>query len=239
LANLFHACLTYITAPLPEAGIKGLNLASGDGKVRRGHPIAACYVSDYPEQLLVCCAKTGDCPICDARYGKLGVGDDDSPLRHLESILQALDTFDQGGTAYAKACAEAGIKPVVHPFWENLPYTNIFTSITSDILHQLYQGMIKHLISWVKEAYGEAELDARCRRLPPNHSIRVFMKGISKLNRVTGKEHDQISKFLLGIINDLPLPGGGGGGGGCITAGVPIRNKQALYLRTTRLICTL
>ncbi|KAJ7624091.1 hypothetical protein DFH06DRAFT_1446337 [Mycena polygramma] len=124
------------------------------------------------------------------------------------SILEALDTFDQGGTAYAKACAEAGIKPVVHPFWENLPYTNIFTSITSDILHQLYQGMIKHLISWVKEAYGEAELDARCRRLPPNHSIRVFMKGISKLNRVTGKEHDQISRFLLGIIIDLPLPGG-------------------------------
>ncbi|KAJ7330270.1 hypothetical protein DFH08DRAFT_916532 [Mycena albidolilacea] len=81
-------------------------------------------------------------------------------------------------------------KPVVHPFWQDLPYTNIFLSITSD------------------EACGEAELDARCRRLPPNHNIHLFMKGISNLNRVTGQEHDQISRFLLGIIIDVKLPGG-------------------------------
>ncbi|KAJ7429549.1 hypothetical protein B0H11DRAFT_2405437 [Mycena galericulata] len=128
--------------------------------------------------------------------------------RIFDNTFDALDTLDQGGTTYSKACAAAGIKPVVHPFWENLPYTNIFTSITSDILHQLYQGIIKHLIAWIKEVYGEAELDAHCRRLPPNHNIRVFMKGISKLNRVTGKEHDQIARFLLGIIVDIPIPGG-------------------------------
>jgi hypothetical protein len=109
---------------------------------------------------------------------------------------------------YAQACQDAGIKPVVHPFWQDLPYTNIFLSITSDVLHQLYQGIIKHLIEWLKEACGEAELDARCRRLPPNHNIRLFMKGISNLNRVTGREHDQISRFLLGIIIDVKLPGG-------------------------------
>ncbi|KAJ6447624.1 hypothetical protein C8R45DRAFT_1057446 [Mycena sanguinolenta] len=44
--------------------------------------------------------------------------------------------------------------------------------------------------------------------LPPNHNIRLFMKGISKLNRVTGREHAQISRFLLGIIVDIPLPHG-------------------------------
>ncbi|KAF7377425.1 hypothetical protein MSAN_00164100 [Mycena sanguinolenta] len=32
------------------------------------------------------------------------------------------------------------------------------------------------------------------------------MKGISNLSRVTGKEHDQISRFLLGIIIDIRLP---------------------------------
>ncbi|KAJ7215979.1 hypothetical protein GGX14DRAFT_607041, partial [Mycena pura] len=97
---------------------------------------------------------------------------------------------------------------IVHPFWEHLPYTNIFISITSDVLHQLYQGVIKHLIAWLKECLGEAELDARCRRLPPNHNIRLFMKGICHLNRVTGREHDQFSRFLLGIIIDIKLPSG-------------------------------
>ncbi|KAJ6608182.1 hypothetical protein B0H10DRAFT_1816332, partial [Mycena sp. CBHHK59/15] len=207
LANLFHACLSYITAPLRDAGISGLPMASGDGQIRRCHPIVACYIGDYPEQVLVTCVKTGKCPTCDVVHGKLGDGIA-AHLRHLDNILDALDTLDQGGTVYAKACTAAGIKPVVHPFWEKLPYTNIFTSITSDILHQLYQGIVKHLISWIKETFGEAEIDARCRRLPPNHCIRVFLKGISNLNRVTGKEHDQIARFLLGIIIDLPIPGG-------------------------------
>jgi hypothetical protein len=52
-------------------------------------------------------------------------------------------------------------------------------------------------------ACGDAEIDARCRRLPPNHHIRLFMKGISHLSRVTGTEHDQICRFLLGIIIDI------------------------------------
>ncbi|KAJ7782081.1 hypothetical protein B0H14DRAFT_3585698 [Mycena olivaceomarginata] len=189
------------------AGVKGLPMASGDGVIRRAHPIVACYIGDYPEQLLVACVKTGWCPTCDCEHGNLG-DSNKFPLRNLENILAALDTLDDGGTIYSEACRDAGIKPVVHPFWENLPYTNIFTSFTSDVLHQLYQGIIKHLIKWLKESYGEAELDARCRRLPPNHNIRLFMKGISKLNRVTGREHAQISRFLLGIIIDIRLPDG-------------------------------
>ncbi|KAJ6572973.1 hypothetical protein B0H10DRAFT_2237312 [Mycena sp. CBHHK59/15] len=208
LANLFHTCMSFITAPLREAGVTGLPMASGDGIVRRAHPIVACYIGDYPEQLLVTCVKTGWCPTCEVDHSNLGDGTSTSPLRNLEEILAALDRLDEGGTIYAQACKDAGIKPVVNPFWEHLPYTNIFSSITSDVLHQLYQGIIKHLIEWLKESCGEAELDARCRRLPPNHNIRLFMKGISKLNRVTGREHDQISRFLLGIIIDVRLPGG-------------------------------
>ncbi|KAJ7136421.1 hypothetical protein C8R43DRAFT_1089450 [Mycena crocata] len=207
VANLFHACLSHITAPLRDAGVIGLSMASGDGIIRRAHPIVACYIGDYPEQLLVTCVKTGWCPTCEVEHGCLGDGDS-CAQRNLEKILAALDKLDEGGTIYTQACEEAGIKPIVHPFWEKLPYTNIFTSITSDILHQLYQGIIKHLIGWLKESLGEAELDARCRRLPPNHNIRLFMKGISKLNRVTGREHAQISRFLLGIILDIRLPDG-------------------------------
>ena len=77
-----------------------------------------------------------------------------------------------------------------------------------DILHQLFQGLLKHLISWIREACGDAEIDACCRRLPQNHHIRLFMKGICHLNRVTGNEHDHISRFLLALVADIHLPGG-------------------------------
>ncbi|KAF7374211.1 hypothetical protein MSAN_00303300 [Mycena sanguinolenta] len=199
--------MKYMLSPLKTAGIRGMPVTSGDGVTRRGHPIYAAFVGDYPEQCLVTCTKSGDCPTCDAPRDDLGDGST-FPLRDLESILAAIETIDEGPTAYSRACEAAGIKPIFEPFWEGLPYTNIFRSIAPDILHQLYQGVVKHLIAWLKEACGEAEIDARCRRLPPNHNIRLFMNGISDLNRVTGKEHDQISRFLLGVILDIPLPNG-------------------------------
>ncbi|KAJ7061787.1 hypothetical protein C8F01DRAFT_1013173 [Mycena amicta] len=208
LGNLFHVCLSHITAPLRTAGVDGIDMVTGGGDTHRGHPICACYAGDYPEQILTTCAITGECPSCECEHGHLGDANCTCPRRNLENILRALDTLDQGGTIYAKSCAAVRIKPIVHPFWEDLPYTNIFACISPDILHQCYQGIIKHLIAWIKEAYGEAEIDARCRRLPPNHNIRVFLKGISKLNRVSGREHDQISRFILGILIDLPLPDG-------------------------------
>lgn len=211
LANLFHSCVRRILQPLKKAGIDGHILASGDGVYRRTHPIFATFVGDYPEQLLVTGVKTGQCPKCPIPHDDLGeyaeVGDNaEQPFRDLEAILDALATISDGPTAFVKACAAAGIKPIQHPFWEDLPYVNIYQSITPDILHQLYQGVMKHFISWVTKACGAAEIDARCRRFPPNHHIRLFVKGISSLSRVTGREHAQMCQLLLGLIVDVRLP---------------------------------
>ena len=208
-ANLFHTCLSMILKPLIKAGIHGVKVVSGDGVAQRGHPIFAMYIGDYPEQLLVTCCKNGTCPKCD--IAPTDVGNDTDPdrtLRSLTDVLAALGEVDNTAAAFSRACREAGIKPVRHPFWEKLPYVNVFLSITPDILHQLHQGVIKHVLGWLKAAYGAEELDARCRRLPPNHQIRLFLKGITTLQRVTGKEHAQISRFLLGLIIGLPLRGG-------------------------------
>jgi hypothetical protein len=114
-ANLFHVCLSFITAPLREAGVNGISVASGDGKLRRGHPILACYIGDYPEQLLVTCVKTGWCPTGETAHDSLGDGESKCVHRNLAQILDALDTLYEGGTRYTQACVEAGIKPVVHP----------------------------------------------------------------------------------------------------------------------------
>lgn len=209
LANLFHACMAHVLAPLRKAGLDGIEVTSGDGVTRRGHPLFAMYVADYPEQLLVTCCKNGTCPKCSVARDDIGATLDTArPLRDLEEVLEALDEFDSSPAAFSKACREAGIKPVVNPFWKDLPDTDVFRAITPDILHQLYQGVIKHLVSWLKSAYGPDELDARCRRLPPNHQIRLFLKGITTLQRVTGKEHGDMCRFLLALVIGLPLPGG-------------------------------
>ncbi|KAH9846380.1 hypothetical protein C2E23DRAFT_890947 [Lenzites betulinus] len=224
LANLFHAYMGLVLAPLKDAGFHGIELTSGDGITRRRHPIFAMYIGDYPEQLLVTCCKNGTCPKCDVAREDIGNASD-SPRtrgsrkknrsralarrgayqRDLDQVLKALDGYDRGATAFSQACRDAGIKPVVNPFWKDLPNADIFLSITPDLLHQLYQGVMKHLLSWLKAAYGPEEIDARCRRLPPNHQIRLFLKGVTTLQRVTGKEHADICRFLLGLIIGLLL----------------------------------
>lgn len=208
LANLFHSSMSIILRPLEDSGRDGIVLVSGDGTARMCHPIFAAFVGDYPEQLLVGIIKHGLCPVCPALKEGIGEPDTIDAPRDIRPILEALDQIELGPVEFTAACAAAGIKPVQNPFWKNLPFVNIYNSITPDILHQISQGAFKHLVGWVRTACGDAEIDARCRRLPPNHHIRLFMKGICHLSRVTGQEHEQIGRFLLGLVLDIRLPGG-------------------------------
>ena len=210
LANLYHACMSLILHPLKSAGESGLFMTTGDGFTHCTHPLLACFVGDYPEQVLTTATFTGECPICPTPRDEIGEYDHDIPvvLRELEHVLDALDSFDEDPAGFLQACEAVGVKPIVDPFWKDLPYAHIYRSITSDTLHQLYQGVVKHVVSWIAKACGAIEVDARCRRMPPNHNIHSFMKGISSLSRVTGQEHDQMCRILLGLVIDNPLPGG-------------------------------
>jgi hypothetical protein len=198
----------FILGALSKAGAEGIVLPTGEGVYYRGHPILAAYVGDYPEQILVTCCITGDCPQCNIPRNLIGANTEPHPLRSLNLILDALALADKSLSDFIAASSKVRVKPIFDPFWAFLPYSNIYMSITPDLLHQLYQGVFKHLKGWVEIAVGKEEIDARCRRLPPNHNIRMFMKGISFLSRVTGQEHDQISRFFLGLVAEVTLPGG-------------------------------
>ncbi|KAJ3575317.1 hypothetical protein NP233_g1175 [Leucocoprinus birnbaumii] len=208
MLNMFHSCMKFIVQPLEKAGREGVCMVSGDGLARWCFPILAMYIGDYPEQVLVTLVKTGECPVCPAQREGIGNFSSIQAPHSAEPILDALGKFRDRAQSFVKACADAGIKPVPSLFWKDLPHVDIYSSITPDNLHQLYQGVIKHVLSWIREACGSAKIDTRCRRLPMSHSVRLFMKGVSHLVRVTGTEHDQICRFMLGLIADIQLPNG-------------------------------
>ena len=207
LANLYHACMRDVLGPISSYGETGLDMVSGDGVWRRCHPIFAVFVGDYPEQALVTCTFQGRCPKCTMPNGQLGQYET-FPPRVQSQVLDTYQLADGDVRSFHHACRKAGMKPVYHPFWETLPLVDIFLSITPDILHQLLHGMVKHITSWVIDIFGATTIDTRSRTIPPNHNIRVFPKGITTLSRASGHEHKKICSILLGIVADLPVPGG-------------------------------
>ena len=182
-------------------------MKSGDGVWRRCHPIFANFVGDYPEQTLVTCTYNGRCPKCEVPLGQLGEYQT-FPQCVQSSVIDTYHLCDANPRAFNCACRAVGMKPVFHPFWETLLLTDIFLSITPDILHQMLQGMVKHLVAWLEEIFGAAAINARCRMIPPNHHILLFTKDITNLSYVSGHKHKKMSSILLGLIVNLPVPGG-------------------------------
>ncbi|KAF8263319.1 hypothetical protein EI94DRAFT_1772973 [Lactarius quietus] len=135
----------------------GIVMMGGDGIWRRCHPILASFIGDYPEQALVTCMYQGCCPKCIVPSDQLGVLSQSWPQAHIS------------------------------PIWQGLPFANIFDSITPDVLHQLLQGVMKHLLQWLTNSavFGAAEINAQCRAMPPT-----------------------MCHILLGLITDILLPGG-------------------------------
>ncbi|KAI9451738.1 hypothetical protein BJY52DRAFT_1154329 [Lactarius psammicola] len=205
LANLFHSCVHKLLAPIESYGVTGIAMATGDGKWYRCHPIFSTFIGDYPEQSLVACTYNGRCPKCTVPQDELGNYTRFS-LRNFGAAVRVFALSDGDPTAFYAACREVNLKPTYHPFWQHLPFTNIFLSITPDILHQLHQGVLKHLVRWLA-ALGSEEIDARCSRLPPNHNARHFHRGITWLSKLTGQEHKDISRIILGVVVDIALPG--------------------------------
>ncbi|KAF8267553.1 hypothetical protein EI94DRAFT_1786387 [Lactarius quietus] len=161
--NLYHACLQHILRPLINAGNHGVFMSTATGDVHHVHPILASFIGDYPEQVLTTCTLTGNCPRCGTTTEDLGNFDpDDVPTPcSLEQFLEVLASFHQDPAGFLQATSQIRAKPVPHPFWLELPQFNIFQSITPDILHQLYQGVIKHLKAWILSACDPSEIDAR------------------------------------------------------------------------------
>ena len=132
--------MSRILDPLKSIGLDGLRMMSGDGAVCHCHPLFALYVGDYPEQVLVACVKSGDCPACPAEKDNLE-HQPELKYRDMTASAAALSHADDTNlTIFVERCQQLKIKPIPNPFWRDLPLVHIYHSVCPDILHQLYQG---------------------------------------------------------------------------------------------------
>ncbi|KIK58439.1 hypothetical protein GYMLUDRAFT_171120, partial [Collybiopsis luxurians FD-317 M1] len=139
-------------------------------------------VADYPEQCLVSCTKYGMCPKCQCKANELEYPGPGPPRTQVWTYSVIKD-----------ACLEDVVGGKYEPFWAGLPLMDIHQCIAPDILHQLYQGVFKHLVNWVQEVVGNEELDEWIWALPPVSGVCSFHNGISALTQVSEVEHKHIA----------------------------------------------
>ena len=210
--RIFHESMRTVLQPLIEAGQNGVEMTSADGAIRLVFPILSCYVADYPEQCLVTCSKYGTCVKCKAKATEL-----DHPTSHEKRTQQWTQTIIEEGKqksngsqkAFHTYCMSHDVAgSVFKPFWDGFPLADIHRAITPDVLHQLYQGVFKHLIDWCQKILRPEELDARIRCLPPGYGLRQFKNGLSALSQISGSERKHMAKILLGcLIGSVPTMG--------------------------------
>ncbi|EIW85982.1 hypothetical protein CONPUDRAFT_43911 [Coniophora puteana RWD-64-598 SS2] len=195
--RLFHFCMRYILQSLVAAGRNGVYMTCADGNVRLVFPILAAYIADHPEQCLVACCKQNRCPRCLVGRDERG-SMKSSAQRQPDETLEILTGQREG--AYPPAFIGQGLQDVYAPFWADLPYSNIFSSISSDILHQLHQGVFKdHLLQWCLKLVrgGKEAFDRRFQAMPVYSGLRHFKKGISPITQWTAGEHKQVQRVFI------------------------------------------
>jgi hypothetical protein len=202
--RLFHDCMRTILKPLINAGRVGVKITCADNFIRWIFPILAAYIADHPERCLVACCKENRCPECVVERDQRGEQVDSLPRDHAATIA-TLDQHRRGEDPYL--FDNEGLRAVYHPFWADLPHTNIFECMAPDILHQLHKGVFKdHFVQWCTSLTSKVEIDARFKSMTDHQGLRHFDKGISSVSQWTGKELKEMARVFIPVLAGLVEP---------------------------------
>ncbi len=196
--RLFHYCMEKIVTSLIEAGSHGKDMMCADGWIRKVWLILAAYVADYPEQCLIACCMENRCPLCTVEPTSRG-NHTGAPPRTIPETLFFLGRKQAGH--HDTAFKAWGLRDIPSPFWRNLPFSNIFTAFTPDLLHQVHKGVFKdHLVKWCTAILSDEVIDHLFRSAPSHHNLRHFKNGISHVSQWTGTEHKEMERIFLALV---------------------------------------
>ena len=210
-----------------------------DGRLRDCYPVVMSFMVDYPEACLICLIRTNyACPICmipkkefsclNKIYPRRTVLEMQEKIANAASISKSKQEADiclwRDGIWGQTVCirnislwywnifkTSFSILFIQNALWE-LPLTNIYSTITPDMLHQVKKGVWEHLINLtlgiIKQISNSRtanqlilELDLRISLVPRYPGLKKFSKGISNLSQITAAEYQQLMRVCFNIGN--------------------------------------
>jgi len=196
--RLFHYCMKQLVQALVAAGREGVEMVCADGRIRQVFPVLTAFIGDHPEQCLVACCAKNQCLKCLVPPDQRGAN---SSFLLCNQTQTTCMLHAQATDQYPPEFIADGLRPVFAPFWAELLYTDIFTCIASNILHQLHQGIFKdHFKKWCSMLANKKYFDDHFRAMPIFPGLRHFKEGISKIKQWTGADHKHLQCVFVGAL---------------------------------------
>ncbi|KAG1900141.1 uncharacterized protein F5891DRAFT_980434 [Suillus fuscotomentosus] len=105
--------------------------------------------------------------------------------------------------AYFEACAEHQLNGVHAPFWQGFLHADPSIFLMPEPLHHWHKEFYDHDLQWCLKVVGAWEVDFRFSILQPITGYCHFAGGISKLKKVTGRVHQDIQHYIIGLISSV------------------------------------
>ena len=204
-ARLMHQCLDYVTQPLKKAAEIGIMMSDPAGSLRYCYTPLAAYIADTPEAATIACVAGKTSHLTTASYVNFGDPQRHPPRTAFSTLSQVASILSQAISpndikTYAQAAMEFRLNGVHEPFWRDWPLSQPDVFLTPEPLHHWHKQFWDHDVKWCIRVLGGAEIDFRFSILHPSTGYRHFTEGIAKLKQVTGREHRDIQRYLVGVI---------------------------------------
>jgi hypothetical protein len=204
--RVLHKCLRIVLRPLCIISKNGKEMIDPRGQLRMCYTVLSMYLVDLMEALSLVGVTSRRSPVTTAKSHQLG-----DSFRHKRRWLRATKkVINQVAShfdpvleikEFSKKAAEKGLTGVVNLFWDDWNHCEPSVAYTFDILHSGHKFWADHMLQWCIRAIGPAEIDARFAALPQQIGLRHFSKGVVGLKKTGGRDHRDMQRFILSVID--------------------------------------
>lgn len=202
--RLTHECLDFVLKPLKTCASIGIMMSDPLGNLRYAFTPCAAYMVDTQEAVMLSgvAGKTSHLTLAD--YRQFGDAFRHPPrtaaitLEQRQKIRQNVDPADL--SLYIREAMKYRLNGVDQLFWRDWPGAEPSIFFTPEPLHHWHKAFWDHDVKWCIQAVGAEEIDFRFSLLPHRTGFRQFKEGISKLKQVTGREHRNVERYIVSII---------------------------------------
>jgi hypothetical protein len=204
--RMIHECLDFILQPLKTAASIGVMMSDPWGGLCHCFTPLAGYIMDFQEAIVIAGVMGKTSPVTMANYKQFGDSVRHKPrtgsttLVQLSALRLKTDAGEGNLAEYVHEAKKIRLNGVDQPFWRDWAFANPEHFLTPEPLHHWHKMSWDHDTKWCIELLGGGEIDFRFSVLHPHVGYRHFKEGISKLKQVTGREHRDIQRYIVGII---------------------------------------